>query len=88
MIRPPAATVRIDEISLIIYPRQRPGPVVSSSGQVVDHIALLATGVVETLKRLEGEEVRVLRGSQAFGSGQSAFAEGPDAVVIELMERP
>ena len=38
VIRPPAATVRIDDISLIIYPRQRPGPLASSAGHVVDHI--------------------------------------------------
>jgi catechol 2,3-dioxygenase-like lactoylglutathione lyase family enzyme len=89
VIRSPAATVRFDEISLIIYPRQRPGPVVSSTGHVVDHIALSVTDLAATLKRLEGEGVRVLRSSQAFGSGgKSAFIEGPDAIVIELVERP
>jgi len=88
VIRSPAATVRFDEISLIIYPRQRPGPVVSSAGHVVDHIALSVNDLAATLKRLEGEGVRVLRGSQAFGSGgKSAFVEGPDAIVIELVER-
>jgi hypothetical protein len=37
VIRSPAATVRIGEINLIIYPRQRPGPLVSTRGHIVDH---------------------------------------------------
>ena len=40
VIRSPAATVRFGEISLIIYPRQKPGPLVSPIGRVVDHIAI------------------------------------------------
>ena len=70
-------------------PSTAPGPVVSPSGHVVDHIALSVTDLAATLERLESEGVRVLRGSQAFGSGgTSAFIEGPDAIVIELVERP
>jgi catechol 2,3-dioxygenase-like lactoylglutathione lyase family enzyme len=55
---------------------------------VVDHIALSVPDLTAALKRLEGEGVRVLRGSQVFGSGpgKAALIEGPDAIVIELVE--
>jgi catechol 2,3-dioxygenase-like lactoylglutathione lyase family enzyme len=90
VIRAPAATVRFDDISLIIYPRQRPGPLVSSAGHVVDHIALSVTDLAATVTRLESEGVRVLRGIQPFGSGpaRAALIEGPDFIVIELVEQP
>jgi catechol 2,3-dioxygenase-like lactoylglutathione lyase family enzyme len=90
VIRSPAATVRFDDISLIIYPRQRPGSLVSSAGHVVDHLALSVADLPAALTRLEAAGVRVLRGVHPFGSGQgkAALIEGPDSIVIELVERP
>ena len=90
VIRSPAATVRFDDISLIIYPRQRPGALVSSAGHVVDHLALSVADLATTVKRLEATGVKVLRGVHPFGSGQgkAALIEGPDSIVIELVERP
>ena len=90
VIRSPAATVRFDDISLIIYPRQRPGSLVSSAGHVVDHLALSVADLPAALTRLEGAGVKVLRGVHPFGSGQgkAALIEGPDSIVIELVERP
>jgi catechol 2,3-dioxygenase-like lactoylglutathione lyase family enzyme len=90
VIRSPAATVRFDDISLIIYPRQRPGSLVSSAGQVVDHLALSVSDLPATLTRLEAAGVKVLRGVHPFGSGpgKAALIEGPDSIVIELVERP
>jgi catechol 2,3-dioxygenase-like lactoylglutathione lyase family enzyme len=92
VIRSPAATVRFDDISLIIYPRQRPGRLVSSSGHVVDHIGLSVSDLPATLARLESAGVRILQGAHAFGRDGSpppraAFIEGPDAIVIELVEQ-
>ena len=52
VIRSPATTVRIGEINLIIYPRQRPGPLVSTRGHVVDHIAVSYPDVGTELERL------------------------------------
>jgi hypothetical protein len=66
VIRSPAATVRFDDMSLIIYPRQRPGRLVSSTGHVVDHLGL---------------SVQDLRDTRA------ALIEGPDSIVIELVEQ-
>lgn len=90
VIRSPAATVRFGDISLIIYPRQRPGSLTPSPGHVVDHLALAVTGLAGTLKRLEGAGVKVLRGVHPFGQGPgtAALIEGPDSIAIELVERP
>jgi catechol 2,3-dioxygenase-like lactoylglutathione lyase family enzyme len=98
VIRSPAATVRFDDISLIIYPRQRPGAFVPSSGHVVDHIALSVSDVEATVDRLERSGVKVLRGVRRFGARgaadpaqratRAALIQGPDLITIELVERP
>jgi catechol 2,3-dioxygenase-like lactoylglutathione lyase family enzyme len=93
VIRSPAATVRFDDISLIIYPRQRPGRLVSSAGHVVDHLGLSVSDLPATLARLESAGVKILQSVHPFGQSGSdraraAFIEGPDAIVIELVEQP
>lgn len=88
VIRSPAATVRFGEISLIIYPRQRPGPLLSPRGHVVDHIALGVPDLTGALDRLRKSGVKVLEESHPFGDGKTraAMIEGPDAIAIELIE--
>lgn len=88
VIRSPAATVRFGEISLIIYPRQRPGPLLSPRGHVVDHIALGVSDLAATLDRLRKAGVKVLEELYQFGDSKSraAMIEGPDAIAIELVE--
>ncbi|MGH9854522.1 MAG: VOC family protein [Blastocatellia bacterium] len=88
VIRSPAATVRFGEISLIIYPRQRPGPLVSPRGHVVDHIALSVPDLSVALDRLRKAGVKVLEEPHQFGDSKSraAMIEGPDAMAIELVE--
>ena len=89
VIRSPATTVRIGEISLIIYPRQRPGPLVSTRAQVVDHIAVSYQNLPAALDRLRKSGVKVLEEVHRFGKGTSkaAMIEGPDSIAIELVER-
>lgn len=89
IIRSPATTVRIGEISLIIYPRQRPGPLVSTRGHVVDHVAVSCPDVAAALDRLRKSGVKVLEEVHRFGngSGKAAMIEGPDSIAIELVER-
>lgn len=89
VIRSPATTVRIGEISLIIYPRQRPGPLVSTRGRVVDHIAVSYPDVAAALERLRRSGVKVIEEIHPFGNGnaRSAVIEGPDSIAIELVER-
>jgi catechol 2,3-dioxygenase-like lactoylglutathione lyase family enzyme len=89
VIRSPAATVRFGEISLIIYPRQRPKKLVSPRGRVVDHIALGVSDLTGTLDRLRSSGVKVLEEPHRFGSSRSraAMIEGPDAIAIEFVEK-
>lgn len=89
VIRQPSATVRFGDISLIIYPRQRPGKFVSPRGRVVDHIALEVTDLTATLERLRKEGVKVLEEPHLFGKSKAraAMIEGPDAIAIELVEK-
>ena len=89
VIRSPATTVRIGEINLIIYPRQRPGPLVSTRGHVVDHVAVSYPDVVAALERLRKSGVKVLEELHPFGNGNSraAMIEGPDSIAIELVEK-
>jgi predicted enzyme related to lactoylglutathione lyase len=87
VIRSPAASVRIGDVALIIYPRQRPGPLVSSRGHVVDHIAISYPDVAPVLDRLRKSGVKVLEELHHFGKGtaQAAMIEGPDSIAIELV---
>jgi catechol 2,3-dioxygenase-like lactoylglutathione lyase family enzyme len=89
VIRSPATTVRFGDISLIIYPRQRPGPLVSPRSHVVDHIALSVTDLTGTLKRLKKAGVKILEEPHPFGNSKArgAMIEGPDAIAIELIEQ-
>lgn len=89
VIRSPATTVRIGEINLIIYPRQRPGPLVSTRGHVVDHIAVSYPDVGAALERLRKSAVKVLEEVHPFGNSNSraAMIEGPDSIAIEIVER-
>ena len=88
VIRSPAATVRFGEVSLIIYPRQRPGPLVSPRGHVVDHIALVVPDLAGALDRLRKSGVKVLEEGRPFGDSKTraAMIEGPDSIAIELIE--
>jgi catechol 2,3-dioxygenase-like lactoylglutathione lyase family enzyme len=88
VIRSPAATVRFGEISLIIYPRQRSGPLVSPRGHVVDHIAFGVTDLVGAFDKLRKSGVKVLEEAHFLGDGKTraAMFEGPDAIAIELVE--
>ncbi|MEW6130326.1 MAG: VOC family protein [Acidobacteriota bacterium] len=88
VIRSPATTVRFDNISLIIYPKQRSGDLVSPRGHVVDHIGLSVRDLDATLERLQKSGVKILQMPYAFGKSKNraAMIEGPDAIAIELVE--
>lgn len=88
VIRSPATTVRFGEISLIIYPRQRPGPLASPRGHAVDHIAFSVRGLDQTLDRLASSGIRLIGRPYRFGNSslRAAKIEGPDSIIIELIE--
>lgn len=89
VIRSPATTVRFGDISLIIYPQQRPAKLVSPHGHVIDHIALSVPDLNTTLARLRKEGVKILEEIHPFGQSKTkaAIIEGPDAIAIELVEK-
>jgi hypothetical protein len=88
VIRSPAASVRFGDISLIIYPRQRPGTLASTRGHVVDHIAFDVRDLSGILERLRKSGVKVLEEPHQFGKSKTraAMIEGPDSIAIELIE--
>ncbi len=88
IIRAPVATVRFGNISLIIYPQQKPEKLVSPRGHVLDHFALRVPNLAATLAGLRQAGVKVLKDVHPFGKSKSlaAFIEGPDANEIELIE--
>jgi len=89
VIRSPATTVRFGDISLIIYPQQRPTKLVSSRGHVVDHLAFSVNNLEEVLGRLRNAGVKVLEEPRPLGNSKirAAMIEGPDAIALELIER-
>jgi catechol 2,3-dioxygenase-like lactoylglutathione lyase family enzyme len=88
VIRAPAATVRFGNVSLIIYPQQKPEKLISPRGHVLDHIGLRVSNLAATLTSLRQAGVKVLQEVHPFGKSKNvaAFIEGPDANVIELIE--
>lgn len=88
VIRAPSATVRFGDISLIIYPRQKPAALESPRGHVVDHLALTVPNLADTLARLKQSGVKIMEHVRRFGdsSQSAAMIEGPDAIAIELIE--
>ncbi|MGH9801293.1 MAG: VOC family protein, partial [Blastocatellia bacterium] len=88
VIRSPATTVRFGDVSLIIYPQQRPAKLVSPRGHVVDHIAFSVADLTGTLDRLRKAGVKILEEPHPFGKSKTraAMIEGPDAIAIELIE--
>ena len=88
VIRSPSATVRFGDVSLIIYPKQKPSPLVSPRGRAIDHIALRYPDISIELTRLKQEGIKVLEEVRLFGkgAGRSAMIEGPDHIAIELVE--
>lgn len=89
VIRSPATTVRFGDISLIIYPQQRPAKLVSSRGHAVDHLAFNVNNLGEVLGRLRNAGVKVLEEPRSLGNSKirAAMIEGPDAIALELIER-
>jgi hypothetical protein len=83
-IREPSGYVLFDDVGLPIWPH--PGKLVSTRGQVVDHVALSVQDLGATLERLKSEGVAVLQGVHDWGDTRAAFVEGPDRVALELIE--
>lgn len=88
-IHEPNTRMRLDDLALSIYPDQHPERfLASSSGRVLDHIALAYPDVAAVVERLRAIGVPVLRDVHPFGNTKqrAALIEGPDKLLIELVE--
>jgi catechol 2,3-dioxygenase-like lactoylglutathione lyase family enzyme len=85
MVREPSGGVLFDDISLSMRPWPA-APLVSSRGQVVDHIGLSVADLDATVARLRTEGVRILEAPHAWANTRAAMIEGPDLLAIELVE--
>jgi catechol 2,3-dioxygenase-like lactoylglutathione lyase family enzyme len=85
----PAAFVTADHVSMIIYPVEyRGGTIVSTRGRVIDHLGFSVDDLDATLARMRKDAVKVTTEPRSLAEGRikSAFVEGPDQVVIELIQ--
>ena len=95
----PYSAVRVGRIELSLYPQQRlkaytqqeieQGPLVSSRGHAIDHIALTVADFPAAVRKLRAAGVTVLENAHAFGtsSERAVMIEGPDKIAIELIEQ-
>jgi len=94
----PSSSLLMDNVNIIIYPIQYSKKVYAShwsegqtaisstKGRVVDHIAFSVDDLSETMRRLKSEGVRIVEPVKVTGKLKHAFIEGPDAILIELVE--
>jgi hypothetical protein len=88
MCRTPSAAVVFDDVAFLWYMRQGDEPLVSSRGQVYDHIALSVTDLDAWVAKLRGEGVTFLEEPYQIGDTRAVMIEGPSREALELVEVP
>ena len=86
MFRAPSAAVVFGDVMFPSYMRQGDTPLVSSRGQLYDHIALSVTDLDAWIAKLRGEGVRFLEEPYTLGHARAVMIEGPSREAIELVE--
>jgi hypothetical protein len=86
MFRAPAAAVMFGDVALPWYVRQGDRPLVSTRGQLYDHIALSVTDLDAWVAKLRGEGVAFLDGPYRLGPTRAVMIEGPSREALELVE--
>ena len=86
MCRVPAAAVIFGDVAFPWYMRQGDEPLVSSRGQLYDHVALSVTDLDAWVAKLHGEDVAFLAEPYQLGDTRAAMIEGPSREAIELVE--
>ncbi len=95
----PASFLQADNVSIIIYPVEYARVAwpktwgdrkdfESTRGRVIDHVAFSVESLNGRLERLRSEGVKVLEPPHDVMGLNSAMIEGPDHIVIELVEGP
>ncbi|HEX4682075.1 MAG TPA: VOC family protein [Gemmatimonadaceae bacterium] len=93
-IRQPQGTVRFANGSMSWYPRQcvesrcgRDQKLVSSRGQVLDHVAFSVENFDALYASLTRDGVKILEPPHAFGDTRAFMIEDPDGLAIEIVDR-
>ncbi len=86
MFRDPRAGVVFGDIVLTWYANQWEQPLVSSRGQLQDHIAFAVTDLDAWISKLRGEGVTFLEDVYRLGDTRAVMIEGPSKEALELVE--
>jgi len=86
MFRAPSAAVVFGDVALPWYVRQGDRPLVSTRGQLHDHIALSVTDLEAWVGKLRGEGVTFLEEPYRLGDTRAVMIEGPSREALELVE--
>ena len=86
MFRTPRAGVEFGDVSMMWYANQGQRPLVSSRGQLQDHIALSVSDLNAWIDKLRGEGVRFLEEPYTLGDTRAVMIEGPSREALELVE--
>jgi hypothetical protein len=82
--RMPEALIAVGGLPLLVYRTE--GPLLSSIGQRIDHLAFVCADLPVTLALLEARGVAVISGPKTSEGIRSAMIAGPDQIPIELLE--
>jgi len=86
MFRAPSAAVAFSDVAFLWYMRQGDRPLVSTRGQLYDHIALSVADLDAWVAKLRGEGVRFLEEPYTLGDTRAVMIEGPSREALELVE--
>jgi catechol 2,3-dioxygenase-like lactoylglutathione lyase family enzyme len=86
MFRAPSAAVVFGDVALPTYVRQDDQPLVSSRGQLYDHIALSVADLDQWIAKLREEGVTFLEEPYPLGDTRAVMIEGPSREALELVE--
>jgi hypothetical protein len=83
---PPPQLVYFGNVTLRWYMNQEDQPLISTRGQLMDHIALSVTDLDAWIRKLSDDNVKFLEQPYHFGEGRAVMIEGPSLEAIELVE--
>ena len=86
MFRAPSAAVVFGDVGLPCYVRQGDRPLVSTRGQLYDHLALSVQDLDAWVAKLRGEGVTFLEEPYRLGDTRAVMIEGPSREALELVE--
>ena len=84
--QPHAELVDVGGLRLLVYRTE--GPLLSSVGQRIDHVAFACANLYDALAYFKERSVHVVSGPAVAQGILSAIIAGPDQIAIELVEVP